>query len=206
MIAYFAMAAVFGLSAGFAPGPLFTLMLSETLQHGRMAGIKVALVPLLTGAPILLICTLLFSQLDNVRWLLALIGFSGSLFVLYLGMMSMRVRAVIPDTSSSKSRSLSKGIVTNFLNPYPYIFWMSVGVPILARARDEHASHAIAFLAGFFSMVVLAQIGLVSVTAVSRGFMSGPFYIYSMRFLGLLMLLMAALLAQDTWQMLHSAL
>ena len=202
MISYFAMAAVFGLSAGFAPGPLFTLMLSETLQHGRAAGVKVALVPLLTGAPILLACTLVFMQLETMNWLLALIGFSGSIFVFYLGVLSLRVQPVRVETSVVRSRSLTKGIVTNFLNPYPYIFWMSVGVPLLTRANDEHVSHAAAFVAGFFSMVVLAQLGLVTITAVSRGFMSGPVYITIMRLLGLLMVIMAVLLAHDTWLML----
>ncbi len=197
------MAAVFGLSAGFAPGPLFTLMLSETLQHGRAAGIKVALVPLLTGAPILLACTLIFVQLESMNWLLALIGFSGSLFVFYLGILSLRVKPVTVDASVVRSRSLSKGLVTNFLNPYPYIFWMSVGVPLLTRANDEHFSHAAAFVAGFLSMVVIAQMSLVTVTAISRGFMSGPVYINIMRLLGLLMLLMAILLAHDTWLMLY---
>ena len=198
------MAAVFGLSAGFAPGPLFTLMLSETLQHGRAAGIKVALVPLLTGAPILLACTMIFVQLDSMNWLLALIGFSGALFVFYLGVLSLRVQPVRVDTAAVRSRSLSKGIITNFLNPYPYIFWMSVGVPLLTRANDEHVSHAAAFVAGFFSMVVLAQVSLVTITAISRGFMSGPVYINIMRLLGLLMVLMALLLAHDTWLMLQT--
>lgn len=205
MISYFAMAAVFGLSAGFAPGPLFTLMLSETLQHGLASGLKVALVPLLTGAPILLACTLVFSQLESMSWILALVGFSGALFVLYLGLMSLRVQPVTVDTTKVKARSLSKGIVTNFLNPYPYIFWMGVGVPLLSRANDEHISHAAAFVAGFFSMVVLAQMSLVTITAASRGFMSGPIYLNSMRFLGVLMCLMAILLMHDTWQMLQQA-
>ncbi len=55
-------------------------------------------------------------------------------------------------------------------------------------------------------MVVAAQISLVTVTAVSRGFMSGPVYINSMRLLGLLMCLMAALLMFDTWQLLEQGL
>ncbi|MFA6111330.1 MAG: hypothetical protein WDA75_21445 [Candidatus Latescibacterota bacterium] len=34
-----------GLSAGVAPGPLTALILSETLRHGRAAGLRLALVP-----------------------------------------------------------------------------------------------------------------------------------------------------------------
>ena len=45
---------VLGLSGGLVPGPLLTLVASETLRHGAAAGIRVALAPLLTDAPIIL--------------------------------------------------------------------------------------------------------------------------------------------------------
>ena len=41
-----------GLAAGFAPGPLLTLVITETLQHNLRSGIRVALAPILTDAPI----------------------------------------------------------------------------------------------------------------------------------------------------------
>ena len=45
---------IFGLSAGFAPGPLLTLVITQTLKHNIKEGVKVALAPLLTDLPIIL--------------------------------------------------------------------------------------------------------------------------------------------------------
>jgi len=42
---------VFGLSGGLTPGPLFTLVVSETLKHGVKEGIKVSVVPLFSDLP-----------------------------------------------------------------------------------------------------------------------------------------------------------
>ena len=47
--------ALFGLSAGFSPGPLMTLVISQTLQHNAREGALVAASPLVTDAPIILI-------------------------------------------------------------------------------------------------------------------------------------------------------
>lgn len=38
MAAYLVSGIVFGLSSGLAPGPLLTLVLTETLRHGKKGG------------------------------------------------------------------------------------------------------------------------------------------------------------------------
>ncbi len=53
-------AAFLGLSGGLTPGPLLTLVVSETLKYGTQAGIKVSLAPLLTDTPIILAVLWLF--------------------------------------------------------------------------------------------------------------------------------------------------
>ena len=47
MIDFLTIGAALGLSAGLAPGPLLTLVISETLQHGVKSGVKVALAPVI---------------------------------------------------------------------------------------------------------------------------------------------------------------
>ena len=43
---------ILGLSSGITPGPLLALVLSESLQHGAKAGMKVALAPVSCRIPI----------------------------------------------------------------------------------------------------------------------------------------------------------
>ncbi|MFK5986205.1 MAG: hypothetical protein QM479_12390 [Pseudomonadota bacterium] len=54
MIDFFTLGIALALSAGFAPGPLLTLVISETLQHDIKAGIKVAFAPIITDFPIMI--------------------------------------------------------------------------------------------------------------------------------------------------------
>jgi hypothetical protein len=51
MIHFLTIGIILGLSAGFAPGPLLTLVISETLQHNINSGVKVALAPIITDLP-----------------------------------------------------------------------------------------------------------------------------------------------------------
>jgi len=59
---------VLGVSAGFAPGPLLTLVISETLQHDIKSGVKVALAPIITDLPIIIL-----SKLTNFHDILGII-------------------------------------------------------------------------------------------------------------------------------------
>ncbi len=55
--------AMFGLSAGFAPGPLLTLVVTQTLQYSVREGIRVSMAPLITDVPIILISFFILSRL-----------------------------------------------------------------------------------------------------------------------------------------------
>ena len=53
---------IFGLTLGVSPGPLLTLVISETLKHNRKEGIKVAIALTITDLPIVLITLLILSK------------------------------------------------------------------------------------------------------------------------------------------------
>jgi len=45
----------FGSAGGLSPGPTMTLVVAQTLRHGLREGLKVAIAPLLTDAPIVIL-------------------------------------------------------------------------------------------------------------------------------------------------------
>ena len=63
--AVFTAGLLLGAPSGFAPGPMLLLIISETLRHGKHAGAKVACIPLLTDAPIVMASGLLFTQITK---------------------------------------------------------------------------------------------------------------------------------------------
>ena len=75
---------LFGLIAGMSPGPLLTLVISETIRHNRKAGILIAAAPLLTDIPIILVSVLIISKLPNSNLVLGILSIMGALFIAYL--------------------------------------------------------------------------------------------------------------------------
>ena len=187
---------VLGLAAGFSPGPLTFLVISETLRHGLGAGLRVAIAPLVTDLPLIGISILLLERLAAVPAAGGLIAFAGAAFLLHLGAASLRLREVNPPLEPG-SRALVKGIVANFLNPNPYLFWIGVGTPILLAAFARSWVHAVAFAAGFFVCIVGSKVLLARLVDRSRGFLRGRVYLWTMRVLGVLLLVYAWLFLRE---------
>ncbi len=198
MITFLCTGIVFGLSAGFSPGPLLVLVISQTLQHGTREGIKVALAPLVTDLPIILASTLVLARLSGFRPILGGISLIGGIFVAYLAWGSLRTGshnvAALPEGAP---QSLGKGVLVNLLSPHPYLFWLTVGAPFVVRAWGQSPGGAPAFIAGFYLCLIGAKVAVAAATARSRKFLSGRTYGWLMRALGVLLLVVAVILLRD---------
>lgn len=202
MAAYLVSGIVFGLSAGLAPGPLLTLVLTETLKHGWRAGIRVAFAPLVTDLPIVVLSLLVIAHVARSHLVMGVISLFGAGFVAYLGYETFFSPGIEQGNASSNVRSLRKGIIVNLLNPHPYLFWITVGSPIIIRAYREGMPQAVSFVAGFYFLLVGSKVALSLLTAGARHLLLGRAYRLCMRGLGVLLWLFAVLLAWDAAQFL----
>jgi threonine/homoserine/homoserine lactone efflux protein len=202
MLTFLTAGTVLGLSAGFAPGPLLALVVSETLQHDRKAGVKVALAPVITDLPIIIFSLLVLAKLSRFHNILGIISFIGAFFILYLGIMNMKIRGVQIDADSSPKKSLQKGILVNALSPHPYLFWLTVGGPTTIKALDLSLLAAISFVLCFYVLLVGSKILLAMLVSRSRSFLQQNTYILTMRLLGLILIILAGYLFQDGLQLL----
>ncbi len=109
------MAALFGLSAGLSPGPLLTLVISETIQRNWMAGIRVALSPLITDLPIILATWFVFNKLSGFSLILGIISVAGGTYFTWLGFETFKSNNIQTEGSGPESESLRRGIIANFL-------------------------------------------------------------------------------------------
>ena len=197
MTYYLTIGAVLGLSAGIAPGPLLTLVISETLRHDTRSGIRVALAPLATDFPIILLTLFVMSKLSNFQGILGLISIAGGLFILSMGFESLRTTGFDLQIRESESRSLRKGILANVLSPHPYLFWFSVGGPMMAKAFGAGPLAPVAFIAGFYACLVGSKIMLAMLVGKSRFIFRGKVYVWTMRLLGAVLIGLAVFLFRD---------
>ena len=186
-----------GLSSGLSPGPLLTLVLAQTLKHNRTEGIKVALSPLVTDFPIILITVLIMGRLAQSDIFLAIISFAGGIFLAWLGTESVRTREMSMDLQDSGSGSLKKGIITNFLNPGPYLFWATVGTPLMLKASKTDLTSAILFIISFYVFLTGSKIMVACLAGKTKHLLNQGIYLILMRILGIALFIFSLIFFYD---------
>lgn len=202
MLYYLSIGIILGLSAGFAPGPLLALVISETLKNDIKSGIKVALAPVITDLPIILGAVFVFSKLSNFHSILGIVSLIGGCFVVYMGYECLRTEGAQLDLQETKPKSLIKGILANVLSPHPYLFWLSVGAPLVAKALSIGTVMPLIFIGAFYVFLVGSKILLAVLVGKSKSFLSGDVYVYIMRLLGLVLFGLAVVLFIDGLELL----
>ncbi|WP_342305293.1 LysE family translocator [Methanolobus sp. ZRKC5] len=182
---------ILGFAAGISPGPLLAMVISESIQHGSREGIKVALSPLITDILIVSSILLILSHFGNQDFVIAIISLSGAVYLIYLGISSFKSESNDFDIASQKRNSLKKGILVNFLSPHPYLFWITIGGPILFKALDVDIWATVLFVFGFYALLVGSKILLALVVGKSGHFLKSNYYLYTIRALGVVYLVFA---------------
>lgn len=199
MSEYLMLGAALGLASGLTPGPLLTYTIVATLRGGWRAGVSVGSAPLITDAPIIALSLLVLHFLPLP--VLRLLGIVGGLFVVYLGVETARaarhVDDIRPDEEVNVRREIGRGVLVNFLNPNPYLFWGTVGGPMLIQAYREQAIEAAVFLLVFYALLVGSHVGLALLVHRQRGWLQGMWY---RRTLWALAVILVVLGARLIWQ------
>ncbi len=188
---------VLGLSAGFAPGPLLALVITQTLRHGGREGMKVAAAPLITDVPIILGSLFVLSRVSGFDRLLGAISLLGGLYVLVLAYESVRTGPVTFEEAHDQPRSFRKGALINALNPHPYLFWATVGGPLVLKSGQQSLLAPFLFVTGFYVFLVGSKLFLSFLVGRSRTFLTKKAYLWTMRVLGCLLAAFAVFLFRD---------
>lgn len=194
--------AALGLSAGLSPGPLLALVMVQTLSYSVREGAKVAAAPLLTDLPIVLAALALTTALAQHHTALGLLTLCGAGYLAWCAFSSLRFNPQSDAPAQARPRSVHKGVLANLLNPSPYLFWGSVGAPLLAQAWTTGAATCAAFLAGFYVCIVGSKVLVAWLTGRFGPVLGSPAYTLIMRGLGLMLLGYAGWFALDAWRLL----
>ena len=185
-----------GLGAGLAPGPLLALVIRTALQDGAAAGVRVAFSPLVTDVPIIVVAVLLAASLPEE--VLGVLGIAGGAFVVWLGIEALRDEPAPAEAAAGAAapqRDVMRGALTNALSPHPWVFWLTVGAPILAQGT---AADGALFLFAFYLLLIGAKVVLaLGVGAGRERLMQGRGYLVLLRASAVLLLVTGVLLAVE---------
>jgi threonine/homoserine/homoserine lactone efflux protein len=188
-----------GLSAGVSPGPLLALVMQRSLKGGFASGARVAVAPLLSDLPIVLLSLLLVGRLpDRALDVLLVVG---GLFVIWLGINGFRRGGdtLAAADEATARQDLAHGALVNFLSPHPYIFWATVGAPIVIRAWRTTPIDAIAFIIGFYIMLIGSKVVMAFLFSRAQG-LPAHWHSRALRFASLLLVGVGVLMLYAAYQ------
>jgi threonine/homoserine/homoserine lactone efflux protein len=188
---------VFGLGGGLTPGPLMTLVITETLKHGTKEGLKVAMAPLITDLPVVLLSIFLLSKLSELNLIIGIISLIGAMFLIYLGYESFTFKGVEIDTTFFKPQSLKKGIIANIFNPAPILFWISVGAPTVLKGYEVNLIASIYFVFLMYFCLVGSKLLTAMLVGKSRQFLKSRNYMLIIKILGMVLFVFAFVFLKD---------
>lgn len=182
MISYILQGIALGFGSGVAPGPMLALVLSVSLRGGFRAGATVALSPLVTDLPIIFLCMTVLSRLsDDVVRLIACAGAAVLVWYAYEAVrdaMTVSLDALRGSAEHvpSARRSLGQGVIANFLNPSPWLFWLGVGGPLLRDAWSTAPMYAVAFVVPFYALLIGSKVVVAWAAGAGRNRLSDRGY------------------------------
>jgi len=193
-IEYLGIGLFLGIAAGVSPGPLLFLMISETVKGGKKKGIKVSLAPLFTDIPLILVIIVILKHIENIDILIGSICLAGSAFLFYLGYRDVTIDKMSLQRRNIKLESFKKGLLTNLLNPHPYIFWIFIGVPLLIKVATLER---VIFVSSFLFGIVGSKICLTVIVDRGKKFIESKHYQRIVKSLGLILIFLGLILLKD---------
>lgn len=150
-----------GISAGISPGPLSTYITRLILIGEIRRGVIAAFAPLLTDGPICIVFVLLVTKMDIPQVGLGILSFVGAIFLIHLAWKDFKSVSEPKTIEASRpSSTFWKAVVLNMLNPSPYIFWSTVGTPLIASFQPHVAIAGVSFFLAFLLSMAVSKIAL----------------------------------------------
>jgi len=162
-----------------------------------MNGLLIALAPLVTDLPIVLISIFLLRALSGSEMLLGFMSIFGGFFLFYIGIKNLTIRKPRDISRSDYSTSIKYGVIANFLSPHPYLFWITVGAPTFIKASEVERFNGYFFIAGFYFLLIGSKILIALITDSFNNFLTGRTYQILMKLLGLIIIAFAFVMLYD---------
>jgi threonine/homoserine/homoserine lactone efflux protein len=162
IFSFFTQGVVLGFSAAASPGPFQAFLFASTARLGIRRAVPLTLAPLVSDVPIVALVLVALTHVPS--GLLRAVEVAGGLFLLWLAWGSLHVAGEGSERRPAPSRpggDFLRAVLVNAAGPGPWVFWSTVCGPILADAWRVSPARAVAFLAGFYGLLVGGKAVLV---------------------------------------------
>lgn len=180
-----------GASAGLAPGPMTALVLRESLHGGLKNGAKIAIAPLLTDFPVLLLAIWLTSSLGTGPTAMAALTLGGAAMMLFLAWEGWRTSG-FPHAREQPQKKyvFLRGLLTSVLSPNPILFWMTIGMETIhVRLKSDWLWSSL-FISSFYITLLMSKLLIAWTGGHSHSWLSPPRLIFVNRLLASALLLL----------------
>ena len=201
MSEYILSAFIFGLTAGFKPGPLGIVVIQQTLTYGLKYGIRASLAPIITDGPIILASLSILTQFKDIALFIGILSFLGGLYLLWLSLKILKLKEINISKSLENPTSLATAIKVNLLSPNPYLFWFTVGGAYLARGSQ---AESMVFITVAIVTLVLSKMVVAWIASNFKEFLDSRSYLWTMRILGGLLSIFGFLLLNQSYNVLFN--
>ncbi len=155
---------VVGFSGALVPGPMLTLTIASVAQKGFWSSFYISL-----GHSVLELLLVLSFFMGILRYLdnqvlMQVIGIAGGVVLLYLGgnlIYSVLKKKISIDLSRQKAKMgtgkyysanfMLKGAVVSLINPYWYIWWVTIGAAFMVKSIKLNTAGISSFFLGHIS-------------------------------------------------------
>jgi len=151
------------------PGPAVIYIVSQSIDHGRAAGL-VSVLGVGVGSAVQVAAASLglSSLLVSSATAFSAVKYAGAAYLVFLGLRTLLARGAGPAPpvrrSSARRRLFLQGALVNVLNPKTALFFFAF-LPQFVDTSAGSATIQIAFLGGLFVCLGLVSDGLYAVTA-----------------------------------------
>jgi threonine/homoserine/homoserine lactone efflux protein len=76
----------------------------------------------------------------------------------------------------SVRHALRQGVIANALNPSPWMFWITIGAPLLRGSWSEGPLVSASFLVGFYALLIGAKLAMAGAVGAGRSRLSDVDY------------------------------
>ncbi len=186
MSTYLLQGLALGFGSGISPGPFLAVVLSASLRGGFKHGAAVAMSPLVTDLPIVLLCLTVLSQLPGRA--IAMLSLAGAAVLAWYAYEAVRDARTVSLVQlrersahvTSARHALRRGVITNFLNPSPWMFWISIGGPLLTTAWADAPINVPMFVVPFYALLIGSKMAIAWAASAGRSRFSDAGYRYTL--------------------------